>query len=220
MQGRRDTLIYYSDDLTVTAAEGVSVRKITTCLISATARYKNVYYDTLDELNDAIRSGAQLDVEGIHIETEAESDMFYASYTFDVQYGKRGNPPVYLSVSNGSERIYPQSYLVYTEEIDENGNVIEGSGVGAWGAEDAAAIIYKDRLSVEYFNSNVYKTEFTLYDGPQGEILQSSPTINGINNYLDNALPETYRLVVRFLTRTSIYQSPSEHEYAMDVTVN
>ena len=220
MQGRRDTLIYYGDDLTVTAAEGVSVRKIKTCLISATARYKTVYYNTLDELNGAIRNGAQLDVEGIHIEIEAESDMFYASYVFDVQYGTRGYYPVFLSVSNGSERVYPQSHLVYTEEIDENGNVIEGCGVGAWGAEDTAAIIYKNRLSVDYSDSNAYKTEFILYDGPQGEILQSSPTINGINNYLDNAVPQTYRLVVSFVIRTSIYQSPSEYEYAVDVVVN
>jgi hypothetical protein len=218
MQGRRDTLIYYADDLTVTAAEGVSVRKIKTCLISATARYKTVYYNTLDELNGAIRNGAQLDTEGIHIEIEAESDMFYASYVFDVQYGTRGYYPVFLSVSNGSERVYPQSHLVYTEEIDENGNVIEGCGVGAWGAEDAAAIIYKNRLSLHYSNYNVYRTECILYDGPEGEIITSSPTENGINNYLDNAAPGTYRLVIRFVIRGK--QGAAEYEYALDVIIN
>ncbi len=210
MQGRRDTLIYYADDLTVTAAEGVSVRKIKTCLISATARYKTVYYNTLDELNGAIRNGAQLDTEGIHIEIEAESDMFYASYVFDVQYGTRGKPPVYLSVSNGRDRVYPQSYLVNTEETDENGG-ITGDG-------DVVMMIYKNRLSLHYSNYNVYRTECILYDGPEGEIITSSPTENGINNYLDNAAPGTYRLVIRFVIRGK--QGAAEYEYALDVIIN
>ena len=217
MQGRRDTLIYYADDLTVTAAEGVSVRKITTCMISATARYKTVYHNTLDELNEAIRNGSQLEVEGIHVEIEAESDMFYKSYAFDVQYGERGAYPAFLSVSNGSERVYPQSYLVYTEEIDENGNVIEGCGDGAWGAEDVITINYKHGLSADYHNGNVFKVKYILYDGPQGDIILSKPKITGINNYLDNAAPGTYRLVVNIGIRTNIYQSNKEYEYAVDI---
>ena len=154
--------------------------------------------------------------EDITDETEPETQ------TIEPPYIENGKYPAYLSVTSGAEMIYPDDYMLYTEEYDDDNDVwLSADGIGAAGAESVPLIRYDGtkNISIDY------------YEGIDVRRIRSSCSKDGkeysvefdyMNDFFTKAEDGVYRFVIEFVINGRQIGSQYEcscFEYPFDVEV-
>ena len=137
-------------------------------------------------------------------------------------YDKNGKYPAYLSVTSGAETVYPDAYMLFTEEYDDaSGTWMSADGIGAAEAESVPLIRYDGTKSIS----------MDYYSGIDVANIVCSYTFNGktsavtygyVNDFFGKAEDGVYRFVVSFVINGRQIGSQYErvcYEYPFDVEV-
>ena len=142
--------------------------------------------------------------------------------TIEPPYIENGKYPAYLSVTSGAETIYPDAYMLYTEEYDDDNDVwLSADGIGAAGAERVPLIGYDGtkNISIDYYEGIDVANIVCRYTF-NGKT--SAVTYGYVNDFFSRAEDGVYRFVIAFVINGRQIGSKYEcvcYEYPFDVEV-
>ena len=127
-------------------------------------------------------------------------------------------PPGHLSVTCGGVTVYPDVYLMWTEQYDDkSGEWLSGDG---FGTDDHVPLLHGNRVGINYEDREGRASVSVSLDG-NDELVSAS--VDEVNTFLGTADKGVYRFTVSYLLTGRLIDGKYEKtcfQYLFDVEVN